>query len=92
MSTPNGVFSFRHFFSRELDTQYGGRCSTRMVKLRLKELIEQEPPLSPLSDVALHQQLETEGIHIAKRTITKYRLQLGLANANERRRKYAASA
>lgn len=92
MSTPNGVFSFRHFFSRELDTQNGGRCSTRMVKLRLKELIEQENPLHPLSDVHLHQQLNAEGINIAKRTITKYRLQLGLANANERRRKYAVSA
>lgn len=89
MSTPNGVCSFRHFFSRELDTQNGGRCSTRMVKLRLKELIERENPLHPLSDVHLHQQLETEWINIAKRTITKYRLQLGLANANERRRKYA---
>lgn len=85
MSTPNGVFSFRHFFSRDLSMSFGGTCSTRMVKAKIKQYIEQEAPHAPLSDVELHQRLTKEEINIAKRTVTKYRQQLSIPSSRERR-------
>lgn len=85
MSTPNGVFSFRHFFSRDLSMSFGGSCSTRMVKAKIKQYIEQEPAHAPLSDVQLHQRLTREEINIAKRTVTKYRQQLAIPSSRERR-------
>ena len=85
MSTPNGVFGFRHFFSRDLSMSFGGTCSTRMVKAKIKQYIEQEPPQAPLSDVELHQRLTAEEINIAKRTVTKYRQQLAIPSSRERR-------
>lgn len=85
MSTPSGVFSFKHFFSRDLSMNYGGTCSTRMVKVKIKQYIEQEASDAPLSDVDLHQRLLSEDINIAKRTVTKYRQQLCIPNARDRR-------
>ena len=85
MSTPNGVFSFKHFFSRDLSMSYGGTCSTRMVKAKIKQYIDQEAPHAPLSDVDLHHSLLAEDINIAKRTVTKYRQQLLIPNSKERR-------
>ena len=85
MSTPNGVFSFRHFFSRDLSMSFGGSCSTRMVKAKIKQYIEQESADAPLSDVQIHQRLTREEINIAKRTVTKYRQQLAIPSSRERR-------
>ncbi|MEZ2721836.1 RNA polymerase factor sigma-54 [Paenalcaligenes hominis] len=85
MSTPNGVFSFRHFFSRDLSMSFGGSCSTRMVKAKIKQYIDEEPSHAPLSDVQLHQRLTREEINIAKRTVTKYRQQLAIPSSRERR-------
>lgn len=85
MVTPRGVFEFRHFFSRELPTDSGGTCSAAAVRALIKELIEAEDPTMPLSDVALAQQLATNGIVLARRTVSKYRGQLRLPPAELRR-------
>ncbi|CAB3711606.1 RNA polymerase factor sigma-54 [Achromobacter sp. 2789STDY5608633] len=85
MVTPRGVFEFRHFFSRELPTDSGGTCSAAAVRALIKELIEAEDPAMPLSDVALAQQLATNGIVLARRTVSKYRGQLRLPPAELRR-------
>lgn len=84
MSTPMGIFSFRFFFSNELETDFGGVCSSSAAKSLIRELIKAEPPMAPLSDVALHQELLQRSIKISKRTITKYRLQMRIPNAKER--------
>lgn len=85
MVTPRGVFEFRHFFSRELATESGGSCSSAAVRALIKEMIESENPEAPLSDVALAQQLASHGIILARRTVSKYRGQLRLPQAELRR-------
>lgn len=85
MVTPRGVFEFRHFFSRELATRSGGSCSSAAVRALIKEMIENEDAAGPLSDVALTQQLASQGILLARRTVSKYRAQLRLPQAELRR-------
>ena len=50
MATPRGIFLFRHFFSRELTTASGGRCSAAAIRALIKEMIAEEKPREPLSD------------------------------------------
>lgn len=85
MTTPRGVFEFRHFFSRELATESGGSCSAAAVRALIKEMVEAEDPAMPLSDVALTQQLASNGILLARRTVSKYRGQLRVPPAELRR-------
>jgi RNA polymerase sigma-54 factor len=73
MSTPRGMFEFRHFFSRELDTDTGGTCSATAIRALLREMITAEDHSAPLSDVRLADQLASQGIQVARRTVTKYR-------------------
>lgn len=76
-----GVFELRHFFTTALDG-----VSPESIQTRLRELIEAESPLHPLSDARLEQLLAAEGITIARRTIAKYRDQLRILPASQRRR------
>ncbi len=87
MSTPFGTLSFRHFFSGELETDFGGSCSTALVKEQIRRLIASESGDTPLSDVELHQALRNNSVELSKRTVTKYRLQLGIPNARERQQR-----
>jgi len=85
MSTPRGVFEFRHFFSRELGTESGGSCSAAAVRALIREYIEEEDPRMPLSDVVLAQRLASNGVVVARRTVSKYRIQMRLPPAEMRR-------
>jgi RNA polymerase sigma-54 factor len=85
MATPRGIFEFRHFFPRELATETGGRCSSAAVRALIKEMIEQEDPNNPLSDVTLAKLLTQEGMLVARRTVAKYRNLLKLPPAQLRR-------
>lgn len=85
MATPRGIFEFRHFFPRELATETGGRCSAAAVRALIKEMIEQEDPRNPLSDVTLAKMLTQEGMIVARRTVAKYRNLLKLPPAQLRR-------
>lgn len=90
MMTPRGLFEFRHFFSRKLDTDTGGSCSASAVRAIIGEMVEREDPRQPLSDVDLTRQLAGHGIQLARRTVTKYRDQQGIPPA-ELRRSYVAA-
>ncbi|MEX3957034.1 RNA polymerase factor sigma-54 [Trinickia sp. EG282A] len=85
MATPRGIFEFRHFFPRELATETGGRCSAAAVRALIKEMIEQEDPRNPLSDVTLARLLTQEGMIVARRTVAKYRNLLKLPPAQLRK-------
>jgi RNA polymerase sigma-54 factor len=85
MSTPRGIFEFKHFFSRELYTDTGGSCSASAVRALIKEMIEGEDPKSPLSDVDLAHMLGQQGVVVARRTVSKYRGQLKFPPAEMRR-------
>ncbi len=85
VQSPMGVHELKYFFSEGLSTDQGDEVSNKHIKERLKELIEAEDKNSPLSDDKLADMLNGEGIHIARRTVAKYREQLKLPIARLRR-------
>lgn len=81
-----GTFRLRHFFSDSVRTQDGEAMSTRMVKAALKEIIEHEDKHNPLNDDLLSDRMREEGYPVARRTVAKYREQLGIPVARLRRK------
>lgn len=86
VQTPRGVYELKYFFTSSLRTDQGGETSSRAVKDRLRELIGEEAPAAPLSDQDLAERLTADGVHIARRTVAKYREELRLPPAHLRRR------
>jgi RNA polymerase sigma-54 factor len=84
--TPLGLIEMRRFFSAGLPTRGGGTISVYRVQQRVKTLIESEPLGKPISDQAIADRLQAEGIEIARRTVAKYREQVGLPPSSQRRR------
>ncbi len=84
--TPLGLIELRRFFSAGLPTRGGGLISVHRVQQRVKTLIDAEPLGRPISDQAISERLQAEGIEIARRTVAKYREQLGLPPSSQRRR------
>lgn len=80
-----GTFPLRFFFTDSYTTDEGEELSTRKIKLALKEVIEHEDKRKPFSDEALAKQLRKMGFPVARRTVTKYREQLGLSVARLRK-------
>jgi RNA polymerase sigma-54 factor len=83
IATPSGTFELGYFFSRGLSVVGGGQCSPTAVRELVHEIIVREHG-TPLSDVAIALQLARRGIRVARRTVTKYRQQLGLGTAGLR--------
>ena len=80
-----GTFPLRYFFSDSYVTADGEELSTRKIKAVLRELIEAEDKRKPLSDDALKGLLAEKGYPIARRTVTKYREQMGIPVARLRK-------
>ena len=80
-----GIFELRYFFSEGIETENGESISTRRIKERLKEIIDNEDKAHPISDEGLSKLLKKEGFPIARRTVAKYREQLGIPVARLRR-------
>ncbi|MGY8753626.1 MAG: RNA polymerase factor sigma-54 [Phycisphaerales bacterium] len=85
VQTPRGLFPLRRFFSGGTGSSRDGDMSWEAVKTRLKEIIEQEDKLKPLSDESLSKALQEQGITIARRTVVKYRQQLDIPAARLRK-------
>lgn len=85
VETPRGVLPLRQFFSGGTETQGGEDKSWDAIKAILKEVIDAEDKKKPLSDDALADELKKRGIDIARRTVAKYRDQLGIPPARRRR-------
>jgi len=85
LQTPRGLVPLRKFFSGGTATDSGRDMSWEAVKATLREVIDAEDKTKPLSDEALAQQLKGRGIEIARRTVVKYRQQLGIPPARRRR-------
>jgi len=75
----------KYFFSESLTTDSGEEVSTKEVKAILRELIEGEDKLKPLSDDELTDQLQEKGYNIARRTVAKYRELLNIPVARLRK-------
>ncbi len=84
--TPRGVFSLKYFFSSGLSTTSGEDISARGVKDKIKSMVSDEDPKKPLTDQAIVKLLKTDGVNIARRTVAKYRDQLGILPARMRKR------
>jgi len=87
LHTPRGTFELKHFFSVAIPTADGGEVSAAAVKARLEALLRDEDPARPLSDQVLTERMADAGILLARRTVAKYREQLGIPNSARRRRK-----
>ena len=85
VQTNTGVFSLRFFFSEAMQTESGEDVSSREVRIILKQLIEKEDPRKPLNDEEVTKMLNDKGYLIARRTVAKYREQLGIPVARLRK-------
>lgn len=86
IATEFGVFPLRFFFHSAIDTEHGEKISSVYLKNRIKELIESEDKNNPLSDSEILEILRREGVKIARRTVAKYREELGILSAPMRKR------
>lgn len=85
VQTPWGIYSLKSFFSEGMETEEGDEVSTKQIKQILKEAIEAEDKSKPLTDDKLAQILKEKGFNIARRTVAKYREQLGILVARLRK-------
>lgn len=85
VQTPFGVHPLRAFFQSSA-SEDGAAPARDAVRDRIRELVAAEDPAAPLSDDALVERLASEGTTVARRTVAKYRKELGLASSYERKR------
>jgi RNA polymerase sigma-54 factor len=83
--TPQGVIELRKFFSEGMLNEDGEEVSTRIIKLKIKKLIEEEDSRKPITDDDMAKLLSKEGIKLSRRTVAKYRDQMQIAGSRERK-------
>jgi RNA polymerase sigma-54 factor len=86
VQTPRGVYSLKYFFSSGLSTVGGEDLSARAVRDKIKGMVSEEDPKKPLTDQAIVSRLKSDGVKIARRTVAKYRDQMGILPARMRKR------
>lgn len=86
MHTPRGVFELRYFFSSHVGGGEAAEISSTAIRAKIRKLIRDEDPATPLSDSRIAELLSAEGIPVARRTVAKYREAMRIAPSNERRR------
>lgn len=86
VETPHGVFPIRYFFTGGTDTGNGAATSWDSVKMRVAAIVKAEDPKNPLNDDQIAAALEKENIRIKRRTVAKYRAQLDIPPARQRRK------
>ncbi len=85
METPQGLFEMKYFFTPGFQNSDGNAVSNEMVKEVIREMVERESSHSPLSDQDIVVELEERGLKVARRTIAKYREQLGILPSHLRK-------
>jgi RNA polymerase sigma-54 factor len=83
--TPLGLFEMKFFFTPGYQGQDGREVSNKSIKDRIARIVDSESPKKPLSDQKIVEILKAEGITIARRTVAKYREELGILPTNLRR-------
>jgi len=86
VQTPRGVLPLKFFFSSGLSTTAGEDVSARGIKAQIQKLVADEDAKHPLTDQAIVNILKQNGVQIARRTVAKYRDQLGVLSARMRKR------
>lgn len=87
MATPYGLFELKYFFSGGYRTSTGMDVAATTIKQRLRELVGEEDVAKPVSDQRLAEMLTAEGVTVARRTVAKYREELGIEPSWARRRR-----
>lgn len=85
ISTPRGIFPLKRFFGGGTTTAEGEEVAWDIVRLKLKELVDNEDKSDPLSDDALVDELAKQGYQLARRTVTKYRKALSIPSSRQRK-------
>ncbi|OQX84967.1 RNA polymerase sigma-54 factor [candidate division KSB1 bacterium 4484_87] len=78
VQTDYGVFELKHFFSEKIRREDGEDVSNKEIKERIRAIIDKEDKKAPLNDSKIAEMLKDDGFHIARRTIAKYREQMGI--------------
>lgn len=86
MQTPRGIFALKFFFTGGTTRADGEEKSIVAVKQKVRDICEKEDKAHPLSDEEIASALKAEGLDIARRTVTKYRKQLGIPSSRQRRK------
>jgi RNA polymerase sigma-54 factor len=85
--TPHGIFELKYFFNSGLSTGDGAQMGSESVKAHIKMMIGAEDSAHPLSDEEISSRLsEEQGVKIARRTVAKYREELGIASSSRRKK------
>ena len=87
VATPYGLFELKHFFSGGYRTSSGLDVAATTVKRKIREFLEDEDVAHPLSDQRLADALAAEGVDVARRTVAKYREELGIEPSWARKRR-----
>jgi RNA polymerase sigma-54 factor len=85
LETPSGMYEFKFFFTGGYQSSEGDEISSRGIKEKIKDLIADENKSKPLSDNKISKSLKADGLNVARRTVAKYREQLGIQATNLRR-------
>jgi len=86
MQTPRGIFPLRMFFTGGTETTDTGEATSwDSVKARVQQIINEEDKREPLSDEAIADRLQKEGLEVSRRTVAKYRQQLNIPAARQRK-------
>jgi len=91
VQTPHGTYPLRFFFSNELVTTQGEAVSAKQAENLIQEIIKTETHTKPLSDQAISNALKAKGVILARRTVQKYRDELGIPTSRERAAAYAST-
>jgi len=86
VQTPRGVLPLKFFFSSALSTASGEDASARSIRAKLEKMVSEENSAKPLTDQQIVHLFQEQGIQIARRTVAKYRDQLGILPARMRKR------
>ena len=86
VQTPRGLLPLKFFFSSGLSTTTGEDASARSIKAQIQKMVDDEDPKNPLTDQQIVEMFAQRGVRIARRTVAKYRDQLGILPARMRKR------
>jgi RNA polymerase sigma-54 factor len=83
--TPQGTFELKYFFTSAIEGKGGDALSSESIKARIRRIVQTENPDKPLSDKAISKIFQLEDIKLARRTVAKYREQLGILSSKFRK-------
>ncbi|CAM3539986.1 hypothetical protein PAMA111031_07485 [Paraphotobacterium marinum] len=88
IQTPRGIFELKYFFSSKVRTLGGGNCSSIVIKSFIKKIINTENHDKPFSDIQISSILNKQGLKVARRTVAKYREEMGFLSSSMRKKNY----